>query len=291
MNTNKDYLSEFEREFEIDSFSSESQANSYLSDESEYELEGDFSDESNEEIDTHDEYELDDEYESADQNELEDEVDSNEEYEFDNEAQDSELENYLQEYDSPDQEFEERLYSALSGEYESSFEMEQEIDRVLHEMEVEYFWKAAKNLWKKHRNKFKKLIPGGAITGLAKLAGGDVRGLLKQGLTMAANAYLPGVGGAIAGKLLNSEMPNANNARAQARQTVRVAKDTYRNMARLVPNLRPGNVPNQIRSFSNQALAMAQKRHSVYSGKSKKVIKIKSGSIVVVRPDRIIIYS
>ena len=282
MDNEKDYLSEFEREFELTDFSSEYDSETDMSDEFEDEFENDFSNESNDELETQDEYELNDEYES------------NDEYEFDGEQPDSEFENYLQEYNSPDQEFEDRIYSALTGEHESSFEMEQEIDRVLHEMEVEYFWKSAKKLWNKHKKRImpfaKNLIPGGTLASLAKYAGGDIRGLLKKGVTMAANAYLPGVGGVVAGKLLNSETPTNNN-RAQARQTVRIAKDAYRNMAGLIPNLRPGNVPNQINRFSRQALAMAQKRHSSYKGKSRKVIPIKPNSIVVVKSDRIIIYS
>ena len=278
MNTRNDYLSEFEQEFEVDSFSSEDGEITNLSDEYEDEFENDFSSESNEELEFQDEYEL------------------NDEYELESEQSDSEFENYLQEH-TPNQEFEDRLYSVLSGEYESSFEMEQEIDRVLHEMEVEYFWKAAKNLWKKHKNKLlplaKTLIPGGNLTTLAKYGGSILRGALKNklvkgALTSVANVYAPGIGGAMVGKLLNSETP-AN--RIQAKEAVRIAKDAYRNMAQLVPNLRPGNIPNQIGRLSNQALTMAKKRGSAYQGKTRQVIRRRPDSIVVVRPDRIIIYS
>lgn len=282
MNNDKDYLSEFEKEFELDNFSSEYDGEINMSEEFEDELENDFSNESNEELETHNEYE------------------SNDEYEFEDEQSDSEFKNYLQEYNSPDQEFEDRIYSALNGEHESSFEMEQELDRVLHEMEVEYFWKSAKNLWKKHKNKIipfaKQLIPGGTLASLVKFAGGDLRNLLKsdlvkEGLSMAANAAMPGVGGAVASGLLDSETPNTNNPRAQARAGVKVAKAAYQKMAGLVPNLRPGNVPNQISGFSKQALATAKQQHSAYKGRTKQVIQIKPDSIVVVRPDRVIIYS
>lgn len=294
MNTDKNYLSEFEQEFEFDDLSSEYSDESDMS--GEFEFENDSSNESNDEFESDDEYELSDEYE------LNDESESDDEYELESEYEDAESENYLQEYGSPDQEFEDRIYSALNGEYESSFEMEQEIDRVLHEMEVEYFWKSAKRFWNKHKKRImpfaKHLIPGGTLASLAKYAGADVRGLLKKGVTMAANAYLPGVGGMIAGKLLNSETPNIRDARTQARQTVRVSKDAFRNMARLVPNLRPGNIPNQISRFSRQALTMAQnrnagykRRHSGYKGRAKRVIRRNPGSIVVVKSDRIIIYS
>jgi len=291
MNTNKDYLSEFEREFELDNFSSEYEGGMNMSEEFEDELENDFSNESNEELETQDEYELDNEYESDN------------EYEFEDEQPDSESENYLQEYDSREREFEDRIYSALSGEYENSFEMEQEIDRVLHEMEKDYFFGSIKKFIKKKAGSLGKLsgiakhfIPGGTLASLAKFAGVDVRNLLKSNifkklLSTGANFAMPGVGGAIAGKLLNSETPNANNARAHARQTVRVAKDAYRNMAGLIPNLRRGNIPNQISQFSRQALTMAQNKHRDHRGRTKKVIPINSNSIVVVKPGRVIIYS
>lgn len=285
---NKDYLSEFEREFELDDFSSESQSSEEYQDE----YENDFSGESDSELDTYNEYELNDE------------LDTQGEYEFEGEEPDSEMENYLQEYNSPDQEYEDRLYSALSGEYESSFEMEQEIDRVLHEMEKDYFFGGIKKFLKKKVGSLGKLsgiakqfIPGGTLAALTKFAGGNLRNLLKsdlikKGLSMAANAYLPGVGGMVAGKLLNSETPNADQVRAQATQAVAVAKDAYRNMAGLIPNLRPGNIPNQINNLSRQALTMAKNRHSGYRGRrNKQVIPRNPNSVVVVKPNRIIIYS
>ena len=108
---------------------------------------------------------------------------------------------------------------------------------------------------------------------------------------MAANAYLPGVGGMVAGKLLNSETPSADQARAQAQQAVQVAKDAYQNMAGLMPNLRPGNIPNQINNLSKQALTMAKNKHSGYRRRNKQVIPRTPNSVVVVKPNRIIIYS
>ena len=295
MNNDKDYLSEFEREFELNDFSSEYDGEMNTSEEFEDEFENNFSNESNDELETNDEYELDNEYES------------NDEYEFEDEQPDSESGNYLQESNSPDQEFEDRIYSALNGEYESSFEMEQEIDRVLYEMQRDHFFGGLSKFLKKKVGSLGKLtaiakqfIPGGTLASLAKFAGVDLRNLLKsdlfkKGLAMAANVYMPGVGGAIAGKLLNSETPtNANQIRAHARQTVRVAKDAYRNMVPLmINNLRPGNIPNQISRFSQQALTMAKTKHRDHRGKTKQVIRITRNSIVVVRrnPYRVIIYS
>jgi hypothetical protein len=297
MNNYKDYLSEFENEFELNDFSSEYDGESMPSDEYEQNLSGD----THGEYELESEYEFESEYEADDEYELADEFETDDEYEFESEQGDSEMENHLQQYGSRDQEFEDRIYSALSGEHESSFEMEQALDRVLHEMEIEYFWKSAKKLWNKHKNKIMKVAKmtplGGSISALGKLAGGDLRGLLKKGAMMAANAYLPGVGGMIAGKLLNSETASANPARAQAQQVVGVAKDAYKNLARLVPNIKPGNIPAQISRFSRQALGMARRRHGrrggvVFAGGggNKQVIRLRPGATVIVKRDRVIIY-
>lgn len=283
MNNEKDYLSEFEREFELNDYSSEYDGEMNTSDE----FENDFSSESN------DEYELESEFESNDQYEL------NDEFEYD-----SDSENYLQEYDSRDQEFEDRLYAALSGEHESSFEMEQEIDRVLHEMEKDYFFGKIGKFIKKHSgtigrltNIAKQFIPGANLASLTKLAGGTLRGLLKndlirKGLTMAANGYLPGVGGMVAGKLLNSETPTADQARTQAANAVQVAKTAYQNLAQMLPGLRPGNVPAQINQFSRRAITTARGRLTRdHRRRRKQVIQVSSNSVVVVKPGRVIIYS
>lgn len=289
MNRENDYLSEFEQEFEVNDFSSEYEDELDSSEEYEDDFSGEYSDE----------YELSDDRESND--------DSEYEFEFEAEQDDSEMENYLQEYGSDDREYEDRLYAALSGEYENSFEMEQEVDRVLYEMQKDYFFKGLTNFVKKKSGIFKKLsgiakqfIPGGTLASLAKFAGGDLRNLLKsdllkKGLTMAANAALPGVGGAVAGALLNKETANVSGdaARAQAQQAVNVAKDAYQNMAKMLPNLRPGNVSGQINRFSRQALAAARGKHAGRFGggrKAKQVIQIRPGATVVVKRDRVIIY-
>lgn len=234
-----------------------------------------------------------------------------EEFEMDNEAdfedmeaevEESELEqrDWLSESPSPDQEYEDRIYAALSGEYESSYEMEQEIDRVLYEMEMDYFWKSAKKLWNKHKKKIvgaaKGFLPTGTLQSIAKIAGGDIRGLLKsdllkKGLSLAANAVAPGIGGTVAGALLNSETPSGNGLRTQASQFVQTAKNAYQNMARNIPQLKSGNIPAQIRSFSRQSFNSALQHNHRFKGKKKQVIPTPAGSFVVVKPGRVIIYS
>lgn len=273
--------------------------------ENEFELEqGDYT---NNEFEDN-EFELGDEESGIADNEFENieeefETDDESDYEDgDHEFEDSEMEtrSWLGEYGSSDHEYEERIYGALSGEYESSYEMEQEIDRVLYEMEMDYFWKSAKKLWNKHKKKIigaaKGFLPSGTLQGIAKLAGGDIRGLLKsdllkKGLSLAANAVAPGIGGAVAGTLLNSETPNVNNLQNQASQFVQTAKSAYQNMARSIPQLRAGNIPGQIRAFSRRSFNNAVHRSNSYKGKKKQVIPTGAGAFVVVKPGRVIIYS
>jgi hypothetical protein len=279
--------------------------------ENEFEL--DLEDNTNSEFEeTNNEFELaDQEFEDI-QNEQEnyENIEGEFEEEFENPEQEfedtsnaysnNESRNWLGEDSSLDKEYEDRIYTALSGEYENSFEMEQEIDRVLYEMEMDYFWGSAKKLWNKQKKKLlgvaKNFVPGGTLLNLAKLAGGDLRGILKsdlfkKGLSLAANAVAPGVGGAIAGSLLDNETPVVNNLGGQAKQAVQIAKSAYKNMAGLIPSLQPGNIPQQLRRFSSQALMGAKKRQNIFMGKKKQVIPIATGSIVVVRPNKVIIYS
>jgi hypothetical protein len=264
--------------------------NNYLS---ELEQEFDFNNEDtvNE---TADEFELDGEagtYEMADESGLDSEG------EFDQE----ESENWLNEYGGADNEFEEKLYAALSGDHESNYEMEQAIDQVLHEMEQEYFWGAAKKFWKKHKGKLMgiagKYLPKGTLQALGSLAGGDVRGLLKsdlfkKGLSLAANAVAPGVGGMVAGGLLNNEVNADTSARSQAAKAVQMAKTAYQDMARRIPGLQPGNIQAQIKNMGLQSLAAAKSRHQSFrKGRKRTVVPIAPNAVVVVHPGRIIIYS
>jgi hypothetical protein len=266
---------ESEFEFEMDTESGDQ----YESIENEFEADDEFEDMQNE-YETDNEFEADDEYNDS-------------EHESDNE-----FESWNDEYGLKDNEYEDRIYAALNGEHESSFEMEREIDSVLHEMEIDYFFNPFKKL-KQYKNKIlnaaKGFLPAGTLQTLAKLAGGDLRSLLKsdlfkKGLSFAANAVAPGIGGTIASGLLNSEMPGAGDARSQAKQAVQVAKTAFKNMAGLMPSLQPGNIPKQIQSFSRQALSSALKKHAMYKGKRRRTIMLRQGSIVVVKPGKVHIY-
>ncbi|AQG78537.1 hypothetical protein [Spirosoma montaniterrae] len=209
-------------------------------------------------------------------------------------------ENWLNEFDSREQEYEDRLYAAFNNEYESSFEMEQEIDRVLHEMETEYFFNGLKKFAQRNLGKLKSIasryLPKNTLQSLAQLAGGNLRGLLKsdlfkKGLSFAANAVAPGIGGAIAGQLLNRETDTAPVARQQARQAVQTAKTAYQHLAQNLGNLRPGDLNAQLNSLSRQALSVARSQGgSTWKGKRRRDIPVPAGATVVVRNDRVTIY-
>ncbi len=262
------YLNEFEQEFELDRGSGET---------------NDF------------------EFENEDQEwEFEDDNEQDEEFESDNEFEnDNEWENDDHEWGgggSPEREYENRLYEALNGDHESAFEMEQSVDRVLYEMEMDYFWKPLKNLWNKHKGKIfklaKKYIPGsGILSTVQKLAGGDIRGFLKNAVIQGAGAMIPG-GSIIANALTNQEAPvSAGATRPQVRQMVDMAKTAFQNQLRGVTGLRPGaDLKNQIRQLSKQSMANAMRQHgSPYKGMNRQVIPLRPGSIVSVHPDKIII--
>lgn len=273
------YLNEFEQEFELDSESAGSNDQEWANDN----------------------HEQDQEWEFEDDREQDQESDYEDDREFENEFEwgsDSEADN--QEWGggySPDREYENRLFEALNGDHENAFELEQNVDRVLYEMEMDYFWKPLKRLWNKHKGKIfslaKKYIPGaGVLDTIQKLAGGDLRGFLKGAVLQGAGALIPG-GSIIANALSNQETPLANGvSRAQVRQTVQTVKTAFQNQLRGVTKLQPGaDLKSQVRQLSRQSMSAAIRQHgSPFKGTHRRVIRLRPGSIVSVHPDRIIIH-
>jgi len=265
MNNYPNYLNEFEQEFELDNGSADEMTN--------YEAEFSNNDQ---------EWEFEEDHEQDGEFEFEEDH----EYEEDREWLGG----------SRDNEFESRLYEALNGDHEDAFEMEQNVDRVLYEMEMDYFWKPLKSLWNKHKGKIfnlaKKYIPGsGILNTVQKLAGGDIRGFLKNAIIQGAGAFVPG-GSIIANALTNQETPAGGNVnRQQVRQMVDMAKTAYQNQLRGVTNLNPrGDLKSQIRQLTRQSLASAVRHHgSPFKGMDRQVIRLRPGSVVTVHPDRIII--
>lgn len=264
-----DYLSEFEQEFELDDNEFES------------------TDDSNEYAES--EWESDEEYEAE----------ADEEFEF--EIEDSEGETWSY---SPEQEYENRLYEVLNSGMNNEFEMEQEIDRVMYEMEQDFFWKKLKSMGSKFLKStggqmIKKLAQktpfGAAIGALSKVARGDIKGALKgvlnNGMLKHAVGFLPGgslvsKGMDIAGKLMNNETPGIS--RAQVGQAVQLAKSAYGHLAN---DLAKTNNPAYLRSLGKTSMRKAMGgMHSPTKGKSKRRIPLEPGSVVTVHPTHINIW-
>lgn len=276
-NTTNNYLSEFEQEFELD----DSTEMEWESDDSEYEYE----DDSEYEYDN-----VDSEYESDDR---EWESDA---YEYEP-AQES---GYSNGY-GRDREFEARLYEALNTHRDNEFEAEMEVERVLHEMEQEYFFGALKNLAKKHGGGLLKRVVGGDPMGLAsklfsKKSRGFLRGLLKNKWVQKAASFIPGAGPIVSqamdvvGRLGDSEAPGMVS-RKDIRETVQTAKTAYQNLAKNLTQLRPGSTPEQLAKRVPVIYKQAVQRHSNAAGKKRQIIPRAPGSTVVVYPDKIILYS
>ena len=118
MRGNSDYLSEFEREFEL-----EFESNA-LNNENTYELENDH------ELEHDNEYEFEGDHESE----------GDHEFEFQGEST-----------------YESRLYEILNNNYESELEFENNLNEVLHEMEKDYFFGSLKK-WVKRKGGLKGLL-------------------------------------------------------------------------------------------------------------------------------------
>lgn len=268
MNQTDNYLSEFEQAFDLDGISSENQEPDAFS--GEFELEDG----------------------------LMQEAETGDDSEFEMEHGMEDHEDMLYEYQHTG-DYEERLYNAMNAEYETSYEMEQELDGVLREMELDYFWKPFKKLAGKLKapllNAVKRYVPGGsdAIGMLGSLAGGDLRGLLKngllkKGLTLAANAVAPGAGGMLAGALLNREEESFGSLRQDAAKYAGIAKNAYASLANALPNLKPGNIPAQIRALSKNVLGQAV-QGGAPARRNIREIALPPGASVTVYSNRVVI--
>lgn len=272
---NNDYLSEFEQEFESDDYVSENEHSDYLSE---------FNDE---------EFELED----LEENEWEtDDADSEYEYE--------EYEAEAWEH-SPEQEYENRLYGVLHSGMNNEFEMDQEVDRILHEMEQDFFFGKLKRMGRKFLNsaggqlakKLARNSPWGVALGaLSKVARGDIKGAIKgvvnNDLLRHAAGFLPGgslisKGMDVAGALADNETPGIS--RAQARQAVQFAKSAYGHLANNMPRARS---IEHLRGLGKAAVRKAREelRANSTKGKKKTRIPLDPGSIVTVHPTHINIW-
>jgi hypothetical protein len=235
------YLSEFEREFELDSESTEG-VNEFetLNDEFESDME------------------VDGEYDGEGGFDMTNEADYLSEFEADNELEPS---NEFEFENTPEGRYEARLYEIFTNNYENEFEFENDFNQVMHEVERDFFWGTIKKWGRKLAPLAKmalKAVPGGgnlmsAIQQITK----DPRGLLKT-LAMkfgpqALNAVFPGAGVALGAVLGNSEMDPNEAARQAASDTVALAKEAYTNFADEISRMTLSRTMPQVRTQLDQA--------------------------------------
>jgi hypothetical protein len=176
---------------------------------------------------------------------------------MDEEIGDEELESPDDEFESVDEEFEsfdgdqetgseyvERFMELASRGYESETELDESVNRLLGEMEREYFWGKLKSLAKKGLRsgvvgkllKTAKGIAGNhpmfkALQGLTSLHRKGLRGLLTQLATTAA-AGTPFGGAAMAAmKALDFKSGQPNQEREAWENFVSVSREAYENLA------------------------------------------------------------
>lgn len=275
MKNQNDYLSEFEQEFEMeDTMYADEKENSfeYGGDALEYDASG--------------ESEADDEFEWENDGTYQDEF----EYGSSGAAY------------SSDQEYEERLFNAFTSGGDNEFEMEMEIERVLHEMEQDYFFGSLKNFIKKRGPGLLKKLAGSTPLGqvvkrLSRSSRGLIRRALKSKLLRTGIGMIPGYGAAInqglntLDGLVNSEMGDNEISREKARQVVQVGKQAYQNLANGMITM---NNINSLRGLGTGALRSAVASvgggGSSFKNKRKSVIPIRPNSIVTVHPDKVVIW-
>lgn len=304
-------MSALEQEFELETVSM------HQSEENEYSYETDHEEdecnckknsafELNNNSETGDEFESDEEFESGDDMEMDDEFESDEESEPDDEFEmDDELE-ALDETDyaafsrdnnyDRDREFESKIYNALVTHRDNELEFEMELDAVLHEMERDYFFGAAKKWLKKKGLKslkkfaMNRLPLSGALKAISAIGRGDIRALLKNKLLQTAAGFIPGAGPlvskamSLAGNLSNA----ADDAKSKIQNVVQIGKDAYQDLANSIPDAQN---EFEVRRNARQAFRTAVKRNPLAPGKSagkvKETVSVSPNSRVTVYPDKI----
>jgi hypothetical protein len=229
-------VSEFEQEFEMDDEATDSSSDQESDSEYSYEVEDEFEsdDEFESESESDDEFEQDDELEADDEFEMDDEFETDEELETDyaSWARDG---NY-----DRDREFETRLYRAIRSNADNELQTELELDNVLHEMEQDYFFGAAKRWLKNKAKKYGKFaIPGyGALKAVSALGRLKIRNLLKNKLLQTAAGFIPGAGPIVskAMGIAGGMMDTADAAKQKIQDVVQVGKDAYSNLAAAMPD-------------------------------------------------------
>lgn len=227
--------------------------------------------------------------------------DTDEEFEFDDETGDGDRESADDEFEGFDEEFEdssdseagseyvEQFLELASRTYESETELDESVNRVLGEMEREYFWGKLKSLAKKGLrsgvgrliNTAKKMATSHplfkSLQGLTSLHRKGLRGLLGQ----VANAAISATpyGGAIntAMKALNFQPGGATQQRESWENFVSVAREAYEDLAENLNETTPTIASAQ--DQANRSLTNALRKHRGGRGKGarRRVIRLRPG--------------
>ena len=313
-------MSELEQEFELSdtnstdfhSHDSGEENNEYSYETSDEDIDSEFEEDSydgetievsDDELDSDDEFEegdMNEEFgdEQTDDNELED-LSADEEFETDYASWSRDGQ-----YDR-DREFEARIFEVLQSSHENELEFEMKIDSILHEMEQEYFFGAAKKWLKKKGMKYLKkyagnVLPfGGALKAISSLGRLGIRNILKNKILQQAAQFIPGAGPlvskamSVAGSLLPDE------AKKKIEDVVAVGKEAYQNLAEDLPEAqneidvkRVANAALK-RAVSNVNIRNRTKASRPFSGtgikqnRTKLVYPLQPNARVAVFPDRV----
>jgi hypothetical protein len=188
--------------------------------------------------------------------------------------------------DTQDGRYERRLYEIFSNDYQNEFQFENDFNRIMHEVQRDYFWKRIKKWGKKLAPVAKwaiKSIPGApGIMDTLKQLTKDPRGLLKS-LVMqygpqALNAVVPGAGIALSTVLANNE--NDEPARQAAKDTIALAKQSYSNFANEISrtNFNRRNLPalrTQLNNIARNSFKQAQRTVRIQTNKCHRYRRIK----------------
>lgn len=232
------------------------------------------------------------EFEEPDEKEIEEEFEKLTELEEEPSAEFEDIEGEANDYA-------ERFYELSTRKYESEFEVDDEINKLLYEMERDFFFK---KLWRKLKPVGKFLLKKGlklaaglpafkAVKGITQLARGDLKGALgtlaKAGLSGAVS-MIPGGAAILPGlQALGFEATEDQDVNRQAwRNYVSVAKEAYDYLGRnLSENADDPIVANRL---ANEAFQSALKSVSSQIIPARAGVK-KIKTIPVRKGDRIII--
>lgn len=270
----RDYLSEFEREFELEleSVAAETQ------------------NESSREIPSHAELEAEFESEAR----LLAEMEAAQAYE----TPDFRSETRYEHTENRELEFEDRLYQTLNSSLSHEQNMEMEVHQLLNEMEQEYFFGKLKKLASSGLlKKLAMLHPGGMAMKLASMVPlNKVRGLLSNKLLQTAASFIPGAGPliskgmGIATNLLNKVPQSPKIPREQVQELVQLSKNAYENLAHEVANAQHEvDLQNAPKNALLQAAQQVQ-THPKKTKRQKRTIPMNANAVVVVYQDRVVIW-